>query len=427
MTIFISIAAYRDPQLIPTIEHCIARARYPADLRFGICWQNERGEANPASIGAKHMRVLDIPWRDSLGACWARAECMKLFEGEDHFLQLDSHHRFVQDWDALLLDQAERTGADKPLLSAYAASFDPHAPLPAAAEPTRMYLDRFTPEGIPLYQFGTMPGWRDRHGPMRARFVSAHLLFAPGSFVADIPYDPELYFIGEEIMLAIRAFTHGYDLFHPSVHVAWHEYTRKLRPKHWDDHLPANGIATPWHARDATSLAKVRDFLSAPQTGPFGCGTARSFGEYENYAGISFRRAFAAPAARRGDEPGLPPGACSGGIAERQWTIRLTLDRDVFDAAALTHPLFWYVGFSDESGAEVARDDAGRIELRRLMAQGDGPIRIERQFVSARTPARWTIWPTDRAGRWLTRVDGALSVIADHDTILEGEKLCQTA
>lgn len=73
------------------------------------------------------MRVIDVPWNESRGVCWARAEIMKLWEGEDFFLQLDSHHRFVQNWDALLIAQAERTGAAKPLLSTYATPYDPRA------------------------------------------------------------------------------------------------------------------------------------------------------------------------------------------------------------------------------------------------------------------------------------------------------------
>jgi len=37
--IFIQIAAYRDPELIPTIKDMIKRADNPENLRFGICWQ----------------------------------------------------------------------------------------------------------------------------------------------------------------------------------------------------------------------------------------------------------------------------------------------------------------------------------------------------------------------------------------------------
>jgi hypothetical protein len=37
--IFVQIAAYRDPELIPTIKDMIDRADNPENLRFGICWQ----------------------------------------------------------------------------------------------------------------------------------------------------------------------------------------------------------------------------------------------------------------------------------------------------------------------------------------------------------------------------------------------------
>lgn len=39
MKIFVQIASYRDPQLIKTIDDCIAKAKYPEQLNFGVCWQ----------------------------------------------------------------------------------------------------------------------------------------------------------------------------------------------------------------------------------------------------------------------------------------------------------------------------------------------------------------------------------------------------
>jgi len=38
-TIFIQIAAYRDPDLPATLHHLIERAAQPERLRFGICLQ----------------------------------------------------------------------------------------------------------------------------------------------------------------------------------------------------------------------------------------------------------------------------------------------------------------------------------------------------------------------------------------------------
>lgn len=415
MTIFVSIAAYRDPELVPTLADCVARARWPGELRFGLCWQHGEDEAPPTPPAGGRMRVIDVPWRQSRGACWARAQCMSLYDGEDYFLQLDSHHRFAQDWDAVLLDQCERSGAARPLLSTYAPAYDPLVPTPATEAPTVMRFDRFTPEGIALCRFGPVPEKPGR-APIRARFVSAHLLFAPGRFVEDVPYDPDLYFIGEEIMLAIRAFTHGYDLFHPGAHVAWHEYTRKLRSKHWDDHRADSGVEVPWHARDSASLDKVRRFLSAPGIGRFACGEIRGFADYEAYSGICFRRRHAGRGARRGDEPEPPKPA---GGPSRDWTVRLSLDRAGLPAEALRQPLFWYVGFHDADGVEIARDDAGRSELRAALETAQERIRIERRFASSRPPARWTVWPTDRRGRWLDRIDGSIDPTLQERQVIE--------
>ena len=94
MSIFISIAAYRDSELEPTVADCIAKARYPRELRFGICWQHGPEERPFPLLRDPRVRLLDRDWRVSKGTCWARAEVMHLWNGEDFYLQLDSHHRF---------------------------------------------------------------------------------------------------------------------------------------------------------------------------------------------------------------------------------------------------------------------------------------------------------------------------------------------
>lgn len=406
MTIFVSIAAYRDPELVPTIRDCLAQARDPQALRFGICWQYGDDETPPPEFSDPRFRVTAVPWRESAGACWARAEVMKLWDGEDFFLQIDSHHRFAPHWDATLLEQAERSGAAKPVLTAYVASYDPATGARNAAEPMQMDLDRFSEDGIPLFRARAIPpaAWSGR--PLRARFVSGHFLFAPGSFIREVPYDPSLYFIGEEITLAIRAFTHGYTLLHPSEHVLWHEYSRRFRTKHWDDHLAGRGVAQAWHTRDAASRAKVCRFLTQPEVGPFACGTARTFAEYEAYAGLNFRRRVAQPAARQGLEPPPAPAPLAASATPRPWDMRIVLKRGDLPDAALADPHFWYVGFHDENEAELHRADASGQELRNLIAGDEPEIVIARRFVSARPPASWTVWPVSHSRGWLDKLGG---------------------
>src|SRR4029079_6290659 len=126
----------------------------------------------------------------------------------------------------------------------------------------QMNFDRFTEEGIILFRPGVIEGWQQLDRPLRARFLSAHFLFAPGSFVRDVPYDPALYFIGEEITLAVRAFTCGYDLFHPGETILCNEEQRDYRPhKHWTDHQHENRIEIAWHERDRASMDRVRQLL----------------------------------------------------------------------------------------------------------------------------------------------------------------------
>ena len=402
MTIFVSIAAYRDPELVATIEDCLAKARWPAQLRFGVCWQHGEGEARPPELPKGRMRLLDVPYQDSQGACWARAEIMKLYDGEDYFLQIDSHHRFVPHWDERLLRQLELTGAERPIVSSYGSPFDPGRP--DVAWRRGIVLHAFMPDAVPTFYGNTLPESAPYDRPLRARFVAAGSLFTLGRFVEDVPYDPALYFLGEEITLAIRAFTWGYDLFHPSEHIIWHEIEGSQRSRHWDDHLPGQ-TGVSWFDRDTASRARAAAFLRRPHVGPFGCGTRRSFADYEAYAGVIFRRRYASAAARQGVEPPLPPPSDPGRDL-RDWSVRLVLDPAALPAGALDRPQFWYLGFHDETATEVAREDVQTHELARALAQSAGPIVIERRFRSARAPKSWLIWPTDKRGRWLDQLSG---------------------
>jgi hypothetical protein len=313
----------------------------------------------------------------------------------------------VQDWDANLICEAEESRAPKPLLSTYGTPYDPRAPAPEPGVPTQMIFYRFSIDGIPMFRPQQVHN-RAEPTPMRARFVSAHFLFAPGGFVREIPYDPDLYFHGEEITLAIRAFTHGYTLLHPAQHVLWHEYTRNYRAKHWGDHVRARGIPYEWHMRDKSSIAKVRQFLLDPYVGAFGCGTRRSFAEYEAYAGLSFRHMAAQDATLRGLEPPNPPSTPDWPTAVRDWHVRIDFDAAALPRAAFADASFWYVGFHDATDAEICREDVYGDELRRLLAAASGRIVIDRRFRSARQPASWTVWPHSRSSGWLEKVAGAV-------------------
>ena len=70
-TIFIQIASFRDPQLLPTIQDIIKNAKYPENLRFGICNQyNEEDSFNINSYkNDSRFKIIDVIDSESKGAC----------------------------------------------------------------------------------------------------------------------------------------------------------------------------------------------------------------------------------------------------------------------------------------------------------------------------------------------------------------------
>ncbi|MFZ8263760.1 GlcNAc-transferase family protein, partial [Staphylococcus aureus] len=65
----------------------------------------------------------------------------------------------------------------------------------------------------------------------------------------------EIYFIGEETLLAIKAYLNGYDFFHPNEVLMWHYYERDKNIKHWDDDKE-------WTIKEKKSSAFVKNTLA---------------------------------------------------------------------------------------------------------------------------------------------------------------------
>ena len=295
MTIFIQIASYRDPELIPTIQDIIDKAKNPENLRIGVCRQyhpDDRFDNLDIYKKDKRFRIVDILFSKSKGCCWARNLTQKLYMGEKYTMQIDSHMRFLKDWDIKLIETIlflQKQGYSKPLLTGYVQGYEPSKVFVAKDNdpPLRMIFDKFTSEGVTVFKSEIIPYWEQLVCPVPAKFFAGGFSFTLGKFCQEVQYDPEIYFVGEEISISVRAFTHGYDLFHPHKTLLWHYYTRKRNIKQWDDDKT-------WYLKDSISYSKLRKLLgienkgAVNNCGQFGLGTIRSLKDYEKYAGIQF-------------------------------------------------------------------------------------------------------------------------------------------
>ena len=263
-SIFVQIASYRDPELVPTIVDMFENANNPENLNICICWQHDDIENLSLLNNYSNINIIDIPYYKSKGACWARNLIQRYYNGERYTLQLDSHHRFVPGWDSLLKEmyaQCVDMGSKKPIITTYAPAFDPFEPKESFEQvPWKMDFHKFTDEGTVIFVPSPIADHSNLTRPIPARFYSAHFAFADGSFCDEVPHDPDYYFYGEEISISVRAFTHGYDLYHPHKVVTWHEYTRSARIKHWDDHDLTKHVFVEksWWERDGSAHKRNR-------------------------------------------------------------------------------------------------------------------------------------------------------------------------
>src|SRR5579862_3283703 len=71
-TIFISVAAYREFDLVNTLRDCLAQADDAARLRICLCWQHADGDSLEGVESDPRVTVIDVPYAESRGVCWAR-------------------------------------------------------------------------------------------------------------------------------------------------------------------------------------------------------------------------------------------------------------------------------------------------------------------------------------------------------------------
>ena len=425
-TIFIQIASYRDPELLKTLRDCIENANKPENLRFGICRQYKPGDGFdeiPEFVNDPRFRIIDVDWKEARGVCWARNVVQNEYKGETYTLQLDSHHRFAEGWDTLCIDmmkQLQKKGHKKPLLTAYLPSYKPsNDPDGRENDPWFMEFDRFIPEGAIFFIPATMPNYRVRTEPMRSRFYSAHFCFTLGQFCNEIPHDPDYYFHGEEISIAARAFTHGYDLFHPHKLIAWHEYTREGRDKHWDDHDVDSGSSYGWSSVNNACHFRNRTLFGMDETeqtfdfGKYGFGTERTLEEFECYTGIKFDRRGVMeytwpqlqepPTYNYIDNPEIYASKEDWENAfGRNWCVDIWIANADITTPDHADCDFWCCTAHDANGEEIFREDLGRWRIDEECAKDAASFFLK--FCSDKEPKSWAVLPHSSSKGWLDRI-----------------------
>lgn len=291
--IFVSIAAYRDPECQWTVRDLFRKAEHPERVFVGICWQLNAAidwsctliKSNPAQVREKTFDA-----RGSRGLCWARCESLAMREGEELVLSIDSHMRFHPRWDSDLLSMLESCPSKKPVLSVYPPRYEPPAELDCAVP--RMRYEGRNPRGLPKFGGQELDEDEVPSAPMPSPFLAGGFMFARSALFDEVPYDPDILFTGDEMSYTVRAWTSGWDPFSPNRCIIHHFYYRVGYPmfdhdnRENFDRFEERGLARARRLlglQDPDSkMARAEDWERE-----FGLGRARSLEQYYQYAGIT--------------------------------------------------------------------------------------------------------------------------------------------
>mmetsp|Transcript_31469 Transcript_31469/g.59963 ORF Transcript_31469/g.59963 Transcript_31469/m.59963 type:complete len:693 (-) Transcript_31469:155-2233(-) len=283
-SIFMSLGAYRDHLLGETLRQAFKTAAYPDKLYVGAVVQNcfgidvqcrtgvevkgkdknghpitEISDRGPDVNGieqfctdpdyAKYcergqIRALYVNETESNGPTTARYFASKLWGGETYFLQADAHLRFAKEWDRLYAEEVQLAkNYPKAILSAYPPGFsEEDPPYKGGSQGTRLCTCAFSDSNVEhrILRINTGGMCRgEEEAPSQIAYIAAGFFFARAEFLIDVPFDPYLpwCFMGEEIALSLRAWTHGWDIYAPRKNLIAHQYRpgRMGLPKFWEN------------------------------------------------------------------------------------------------------------------------------------------------------------------------------------------------
>ncbi|MFT2111180.1 GlcNAc-transferase family protein [Marinomonas sp. 2405UD68-3] len=302
MKIFVSIASYCDELLFFTLRDCYQKAEKPENLVFAVIDQNDASQkdAIDALSFADQIRYVYINKMETFGVSWARNMAFSLFDNEEYLLQIDSHTYFEQGWDDNLLTQYTKIleKSAKPILSVYPYAFCFDADeQPVFTKPTGEFVMELRPHpDTSLTDDCAVLRFRAGHvkttEPVNGCHIAAGFIFTKSAFIEEIPYDPYLYFHGEEQSLSVRAYTRGWDIYHPTWIPLYHHYKESgvsYTNQHWHESVRDKRRLKHAQLKQRSQERVNRLFYGDGMLGSaYGLGQVRSLGDFIRFSGIDY-------------------------------------------------------------------------------------------------------------------------------------------
>lgn len=289
-TVLIEIASYRDDELAKTVASLLDQAKYPERLRFAIAHQYgpETEHALDTWRDDERFRIHEIEWQEARGLGVARRRCDDMYHGEDFYFQIDAHMRAEPDWDARLEREWTELGDDMAILSSYPPAYKYVSASEVEfvpSDPNRLVVNAMYMGFVPTFFGQALRADTSRRGA----FLAGGFQFGPGRVCADVQYEPDVCFVGDEVVHSLRVFAAGYRAYSVLDQVLWHLYLRsEYQPnaRHfWKDFQETPELARIYEQMNARSREVMQRYFAGETD-----VRLEAVHAYENFAGVDFRQ-----------------------------------------------------------------------------------------------------------------------------------------
>jgi hypothetical protein len=292
-SIFVNIASYHDYELPRTIIDCINKSSGENTISFGVHMVFFKNDeiVLPDITNIKYEK-FKAP--EHLGVGLARSRANSFYKGEDYYLQIDSHTRFVHGWDKKLINTHNLYLSEgcNPVISAYPSGYhyENFIPILDALGPvsyTGFESTKKAQSDFKRTKFLNQESKINSANNIFTKSISGGCVFSSGD-IAQIDPNKRIFYWGEEFLQALRLFTHGYDLMLPQEGIVFHLYYDGDKPVESQRRLPGLDFPDESYKMKLVSDEEIFRIISNKEVGPQSLGSARTLEDYEIYAGINF-------------------------------------------------------------------------------------------------------------------------------------------
>lgn len=285
-----------------TLNELISKATNPENIVIAVIDQNYKDQRNEIKKlpYCSQIRYMHVNLIDTLGVSWARHLCFTLYNNEEYVLQIDSHTSLEQGWDSELIRQHDKLlqTCKKPIITSYPHSFEIINGEPLYHKPSGNVVMVLRPmPDEKLKPNNPMLGFRGKSIYSNEAYEGCHIAggfyFCHGNFIEEVPYDPYLYFHGEEQSLAIRAYTRGWNIYHTENMPIFHMYKQpnvSYSSHHWHGDFSSQRNFTNSELMIRAKKRLIRLVYGDGLPGSiYGLGSVRTMDDFIKMSGIDYK------------------------------------------------------------------------------------------------------------------------------------------